>query len=97
MKEDWNLGADVINIKALQETYLRLAFLDPVIYCYGNIEIKPGQDVYHAIKPLECFARRRAVLAFCRSPVSRLASKRPSAFLYRNCLDLFLSKHGVGF
>ena len=92
VKEDWNVGADVIDIKALQETYPRLAFLDSVIYCYGNIEIIPGQDVYHAIEPLEYFARRRAVLAFCRSLVYRLASERPSTFLFRVCFDLFFKQ-----
>ena len=46
----------MINIEALQETYPHLAVLDPVIYCYGNIEMILGQDVYHAISPLEYFA-----------------------------------------
>ena len=49
VKEDLNVGADVINIQELQEIYPHLAVLDPVTYCYGNIEIKLGQDVYHAI------------------------------------------------
>ena len=56
VKENLNVGADVINIKALQETYPHLAVLDPVTYCYGNIEMILGQDVYHAIRPLEYFA-----------------------------------------
>ena len=51
-----NVGADVIKNKALQETYQHLAVLDPVTYCYGNIEMILGQDVYHAIRPLEYFA-----------------------------------------
>ena len=56
VKENLNVGADVINIKALQETYPHLAVLDPVTYCYGNIEMILGQDVYHAIRPLQYFA-----------------------------------------
>ena len=56
VKEDLNVGADVINIKALRQTYPHLAVLDPVTYCYGNIETILGQDVYHAIRPLEYFA-----------------------------------------
>ena len=32
IKEDINVGADVINIKELQETYPHLAVLDPVTY-----------------------------------------------------------------
>ena len=42
VKEDLNLGADVINFKALQETYLHLAVLGPVTYCYENIEMILG-------------------------------------------------------
>ena len=49
VKEDLNVGVDVINIKALLEKY-------PVTYCYGKIKMILGQDVYHAILPLECFA-----------------------------------------
>ena len=56
VKEDLNVCADVPNIKALQETYQHLAVLDPVTYCYGNIEMILGQDVYHAIRPLEYLA-----------------------------------------
>ena len=56
VKQDLNVGADVINIKALQETYPHLAVLEPVTYCYGNIEMIIGQDVYHAIRQLEYFA-----------------------------------------
>ena len=51
-----NVGADVINIKAPQETYPHLAVLDTVTYCYGNIEMILGQDVYHVIRPLQFFA-----------------------------------------
>ena len=51
VKEKLNVGADVINIKALQETIRHLAILDPVTFCYGNIEMIPRQDVYHAIRP----------------------------------------------
>ena len=54
-KEDLNVGAHVINNKALQETYPQLAILEPVTYSYGNIEMILGQDVYHAIRPLEYF------------------------------------------
>ena len=53
LKEDLNVGADVINIKALREIYLHLAVLDPVTYCYGNIEMILGKAVYYAIRPLE--------------------------------------------
>ena len=56
VKEYCNVGADMINSKALQETNLHLAVLDPATYSQGNIEIIIGQDVYHAIRPLEYLA-----------------------------------------
>ena len=40
----------------MQETYPHLAVLDPVKHSYGYIEMILGQDVYHAIRPLEYFA-----------------------------------------
>ena len=44
VKEDLNVGADVINIKALQEVYPHLAVLDSVTYGYGKIYMILGQD-----------------------------------------------------
>ena len=40
----------------MQETYPHLAFLDPVKYSYGIIEMILGHGVYNAIQPLEYFA-----------------------------------------
>ena len=42
VKEDLNVGADVVNIKALQKTYPHLAVLGTVRYCYGNIAMILG-------------------------------------------------------
>ena len=55
-KECLNVGSDMINVQALQETYPHLAVLDPVTYSYKDIEMIFGQDVYHAIRPLEYFS-----------------------------------------
>ena len=51
-----NVGSDIIDVKSMKETYPHLAVLDPVRYSYGEIEMILGQDVYHAIRPLECFS-----------------------------------------
>ena len=40
VKESLNVGSDIINVQALQETYPHLAGLDPVTYLYENIEIE---------------------------------------------------------
>ena len=53
LKEDLNVGAEVINIKALQETHPHLTVLGPVTYCYGKIEMIVEQDMYHAMRPLD--------------------------------------------
>ena len=46
----------MLNIREIRETYPHLSVLEPVTYCYGNIEMILGQDVYHTIQPLESFA-----------------------------------------
>ena len=56
MRETLNVGSDIIDVKSMQETYPHLAVLDPVRYSYGEIEMILGQDVYHAIRPLEYFS-----------------------------------------
>ena len=56
VRETLNVGSDIIDVKSMQETYPHLAVLDPVRYSYGEIEMILGQDVYHAIRPLEYFA-----------------------------------------
>ena len=43
----------------MQETYPHLAVLDPVTHSYGDIEMILGQDVYHAIRPLEYFSANK--------------------------------------
>ena len=56
VRETLNVGSDIIDVKSMQETYPHLAVLDPVRYSYGEIEMILGQDVYHAIRPLEYFS-----------------------------------------
>ena len=65
VKESLNVGSDIINLQALQETYPHLAVLDPATYSYKDIEMILGQDVYHAIRPLEYFSADEK-----RSPVA---------------------------
>ena len=53
VKESLSVGSDIFNVQALQEIYPHLAVLDPVTYSYEDIEMILGQEVYHAIRPLE--------------------------------------------
>ena len=64
VNEDLNVSAHAIKVKALQELYSHLAVLKPVRYCYGNIEMVLGQDVYHAIRPFEYFAADEKCFSF---------------------------------
>ena len=64
-KESLNVGSDIQIVEALQETYPHLAVLDPVTYSYKDFEMILGQDVYHAIRPLEYFSANKE-----RSPVA---------------------------
>ena len=56
VRETLNVCSDIIDVKSMQETYPHLAVPDPVKYSYGNMEMILGQNVYHAICPLEYFA-----------------------------------------
>ena len=90
VREDLNVGADVINIKALQETYLHLAVLDPVTYFHGDIEMILREDVYHNIRPLEYFAAadEKCSPFAVRSPKGRVLSGPLPSFsgLVSTCL-----------
>ena len=89
VKQDLNVGADVTNIKALQETYPHLAVLDPVTYCYGNIEMILRQDVYHAIHPLEYITADQKCSPFAvHLPIGWVPSNT-STVLFRYSLDLY--------
>ncbi|XP_075250920.1 uncharacterized protein LOC142343117 [Convolutriloba macropyga] len=55
IRDTLNVGSDIINVPQLQETYPYLSVLDPVQYSYSNVEMILGQDVYHAIRPIEYF------------------------------------------
>ena len=56
VRETLIVDSNIIDVKPMQETYPHLAVLYPVRYSYGDMEIVIGQDVYHAICPLEYFS-----------------------------------------
>ena len=74
VRETLNVGSDIIDAKSMQETYPHLAVLDPVRYSYGEIEMILGQDVYHAIRPLEYFSADEKCSPFAvRLPIGYLS------------------------
>ena len=75
VRETLKVGSDIIDVKSMQETYPHLAVLDPVKYSYGNIKMILGQDVYHAIQPLEYFAADKKCSPFAvRLPIGWVLS-----------------------
>ena len=75
VKESLNVGSDINNVQALQETYPHLAVLDPVTYSYKDIEMILGQDVYHAIRRLENFsANEKRLPVAVRLPIGWVLS-----------------------
>ena len=81
MSETLNVGSDIIDVESMQETYPHLAVIDPVKHSYGNIEMKRGQVVYHAIRPLEYFVAHEKCSPFAiRLPIGCvLSSPLPSS------------------
>ena len=55
IRENLNIGSDTVDVPQLQEIYPYLSVLDTVKYSYSNIETILGQEVYHAIRPIEYF------------------------------------------
>ena len=55
LKEDLNVGSDVIDVVSLQAKYPHLQPLKPLRYSYAEVELIIGQDAFHAIRPLEYF------------------------------------------
>ena len=71
MRETLNVGSDIIDVISMRVTYPNLAVLDPIKYSYGNIEMILGQDICHAIHPLEFFAADKNCSPFAvRLPIA---------------------------
>ena len=50
-----NVGSNIIDVPSMQEEYTHLCVLDPFSYSYARVEFILGQDVYHAIRPIEYY------------------------------------------
>ena len=49
------MGKDIINVPDLQAQFPHLAPVPPIVYSYSDVKAIFGQDVFHAIQPLEFF------------------------------------------
>ena len=55
VKGSIDVGKDVINVPNLQAQFPHLAPVPPIVYSYSDVKAIFGQDVFHAIQPLEFF------------------------------------------
>ena len=96
VRETLNVGSDIIDVKSMQETHPHLAVLDPVRYSYGNIEMILGQDVYHAIRPLEYFAADEKCSPFDVRLSICWFFQRPTFVKFKFSLNVFQSQCRTG-
>ena len=58
VKDRLSVGSKTIDVIILQDRFPHLQPIKPTVYNYSDVEIILGQDVFHAIKPLEYFQGR---------------------------------------
>ena len=59
VKEDLNVGSDVIDVGSLKVLYPHLEPIPLKKYNYGDVEMILGQNVFHCIRTLGCFETDR--------------------------------------
>ena len=57
VKDNLSVGSKTIEVPILQDRFPHLQPKKPIVYNYSDVEMILGQDVFHAIKPLEYFHR----------------------------------------
>ena len=55
VKDSLSVGSETIEVTILQNRFLHLQAIKLIVYNYCHVEMILGQDVFHAIKPLEYF------------------------------------------
>ena len=55
VRRNLQVGNDVIDVDQLKRQYPHLEPVALSKYSYGDVEVILGQDVFHSIRPLECF------------------------------------------
>ena len=59
VRKTLHVGNDVIDVDYLKTIYPHLEPIALKTYCYGDVEMILGQDVFHSIRPLEYFESDR--------------------------------------
>ena len=89
VKDDINIGSDIINVSKLIEKYPHLEAVNPAEYRYADEETTLGQDAYEYIRPLEyCQDKSQKSLLVVRVPRGWVLSGTlfPSSSLIFTCL-----------
>ena len=58
MKDSLSVCSETNDVPILQDRFPHLQPIKPIVYNYSDVEMILGQDVFHAIKPLEYFQGR---------------------------------------
>ena len=58
VKDSLSVGSETIDVTILQDRFPHLHPIKPIVYNHSDVEMILGQDVFHAIKPLEYFQGR---------------------------------------
>ena len=58
VKDSLSVVSETIDVTILQDRFPHLQPSKPIVYNYSDVEMILGQDVFHAIKPLEYFQGR---------------------------------------
>ena len=75
VRDDLKVGNDIIDVDKLKTTYPHLEPIPLSKYIYSDVEMILGQDVFHCIRPLECFeADRPNTPIAVRSPLGWVLS-----------------------
>ena len=53
VKDRLSVDSETIDVPILQDRFPHLQPITPIVYNYSDVELILGQDVFHAIKPLE--------------------------------------------
>ena len=55
VRKDLNVETEVKDVESLQVQYPHLEPISLKRYSYGDVEMILGQDLFHCVRPLECF------------------------------------------
>ena len=75
VKDSLSVRSETIDVPILQDRFPHLQPIKRIVYNYSDVEMILGQDVFHAIKPLEYFqGRNQNTIVAVRMPIGWVLS-----------------------